>query len=243
MLKLLNKISSLAILFSFSFLSAQSISDLLKNENPAEGFRPFLKIGIKVDTDSFSLEGDAEIFDKNGKNAGSIQGRYTITVNNGRISVSGKKFDSDLIKFTPKFMLIKVGARMFRGEIEIWLKNGKLTVINEFCTFSDSVDITIVSSDLQVPDFFTPNGDGANDEFRVAYKSLKTFNGIIYSRWGRKVFQWTDPAKGWDGNINGRPAAEGGYFYIINAVGTDGQERSEERRGGQQCRYGWWAFD
>lgn len=100
----------------------------------------------------------------------------------------------------------------------------KLTVINDFCTFSDSVDITIVSSDLQVPDFFTPNGDGANDEFRVAYKSLKTFNGIIYSRWGRKVFQWTDPAKGWDGNINGRPAAEGGYFYIINAVGTDGQE-------------------
>jgi hypothetical protein len=130
-LKLLNKLFFLIIFLQGTFLSAQNISDFLKNENPAEGFRPFLKIGIKVDTDSFSLEGDAEIFDKNGKNAGSIQGRYTVTVNNGRISVSGKKFDSDMIKFTPKFMLIKVGARMFRGEIEIWLKNGKLTVIND----------------------------------------------------------------------------------------------------------------
>lgn len=130
-MKLLNKLFFLIIFLQGTFLSAQNISDFLKNENPAEGFRPFLKIGIKVDTDSFSLEGDAEIFDKNGKNAGSIQGRYTVTVNNGRISVSGKKFDSDMIKFTPKFMLIKVGARMFRGEIEIWLKNGKLTVIND----------------------------------------------------------------------------------------------------------------
>jgi gliding motility-associated-like protein len=100
----------------------------------------------------------------------------------------------------------------------------KLTVMNEFCSFSDSINITIVESGLQVPDIFTPNGDGVNDEFRVAYKSLKSFNGVIYSRWGRKVFQWTDPAKGWDGNINGRPAAEGGYFYVISAEGTDGQK-------------------
>lgn len=100
----------------------------------------------------------------------------------------------------------------------------KLSVMNDFCTFSDSVVITVVSSDLQVPDFFTPNGDGANDEFRVGYKSIKTFNGSIFSRWGRKVFQWTDPSKGWDGNIGGRPAAEGAYFYVITAEGTDGEK-------------------
>lgn len=100
----------------------------------------------------------------------------------------------------------------------------KVRISNAFCTFTDSVNITIVESGLQVPDVFTPNGDGINDEFKVAYKSLRTFKGIILNRWGRKVFQWTDPSKGWDGNINGRPAAEGGYFYVIEALGTDGIE-------------------
>ena len=100
----------------------------------------------------------------------------------------------------------------------------KVRISNAFCTFTDSVNITIVESGLQVPDVFTPNGDGINDEFKVAYKSLRTFKGIILNRWGRKVFQWTDPSKGWDGNITGRPAAEGGYFYVIEALGTDGIE-------------------
>ena len=35
------------------------------------------------------------------------------------------------------------------------------------------------------------------------------------------VYEWDDPAKGWDGTINGRPAAEGAYFYVIRALGTD----------------------
>ncbi len=112
-------------------MPGQNIEELLKNENPAEGFKPFLKIGIKVDVDSFSLEGDAEIVNKNGGIAGSIQGKYTVNVSDGKISVSGKTFNSEMIKLTPKFMLIKIGQRMFRGEIEIWIRNGKLTVIND----------------------------------------------------------------------------------------------------------------
>ncbi|HPV21379.1 MAG TPA: SpoIID/LytB domain-containing protein [bacterium] len=127
----MNRIILFSLLIVSFSLSGQNIEELLKNENPAEGFKPFLKIGIKVDTDSFPLEGDAEIFTKNGKNAGSIQGKYTVSVSKGKISVSGRTFNSEMIKLTPKFMLIKIGQRMFRGEIEIWLRNGKLTVIND----------------------------------------------------------------------------------------------------------------
>lgn len=72
-----------------------------------------------------------------------------------------------------------------------------------------------------VPNVFTPNGDGMNDEFRVAYRSIREFHCWIYNRWGHLVYSWDDPAKGWDGTINGRPAPEGAYYYVIRALGTD----------------------
>ena len=95
-------------------------------------------------------------------------------------------------------------------------------VNNAYCT-SDSSEVAVQISEsyLAVPNVFTPNGDGKNDEFRVAYRSLKEFHCWVYNRWGKLVFEWTDPAKGWDGTINGRPAAEGAYYYVIRALGTD----------------------
>ncbi len=98
-----------------------------------------------------------------------------------------------------------------------------LIVSNSYgCQDSTAVTVDVLESMLVVPNVFTPNGDGKNDEFRVAYKSIIEFHGWIYNRWGRKVFEWTDPAKGWDGTINGKSAAAGVYFYIIQATGSDG---------------------
>jgi len=104
----------------------------------------------------------------------------------------------------------------------------KLDASNAYCKDSGSIDIKVTTSALQVPNVFTPNGDGMNDEFRVAYISLASFQCWVYNRWGRKVFFWTDPQKGWDGTIGGKKAAEGSYFYIIKAVGTDGQKFSRK---------------
>ena len=72
-----------------------------------------------------------------------------------------------------------------------------------------------------IPNAISPNGDGMNDEFRVLYRSLREYHIWVYNRWGKLVYESTDPAKGWDGNINGRPAAEGAYYYVIRAIGTD----------------------
>ena len=86
---------------------------------------------------------------------------------------------------------------------------------------STEVTVSISVSDLRVPNVFTPNGDGLNDEFRVQYRSIVEFHCWVYNRWGKLVYEWTDPAKGWDGTINGKPAVEGAYFYVIRARGTD----------------------
>jgi gliding motility-associated-like protein len=97
-----------------------------------------------------------------------------------------------------------------------------VTVSNsKSCTFTDSIMVTVSESQIVAPNVFTPNGDGFNDEFRVAYKSITSFHCWIYNRWGRLVYEWTDPMKGWDGNIGGKKAAPGAYFYIIKALGSD----------------------
>ncbi len=102
------------------------------------------------------------------------------------------------------------------------------SVTNGQCT-SDSTEMLVAISEsyLKVPNVFTPNGDGQNDEFRVAFRSLREFHIWVYNRWGKLVYESTDPAKGWDGNINGRPAAEGAYYYVVRALGTDADKNAE----------------
>ncbi len=82
---------------------------------------------------------------------------------------------------------------------------------------------------LDLPNVFTPDGDGMNDKFAAVYRSVKEFKMIIFNRWGRKVFQTTDPGEAWDGKIGGKNAAEGVYFYVVTAKGYNkGEERKRE---------------
>ncbi len=78
---------------------------------------------------------------------------------------------------------------------------------------------------LEVPNVFTPDGDGINDVFIVKSRSLREFRGVIYNRNGQKLFEWTDPSEGWDGTTaRGREVPPGVYYYIIKGRGWDGKE-------------------
>lgn len=103
----------------------------------------------------------------------------------------------------------------------------KLKASSSECEVSDSVKVTVLESFIDVPNVFTPNGDGVNDEFRVVYRSIISFNAWVYNRWGRLVCKWSDPAKGWDGRINGKLAAPGAYYYVIEAIGSDKDKNGE----------------
>jgi gliding motility-associated-like protein len=89
---------------------------------------------------------------------------------------------------------------------------------------SDPFIVNVWNSELDVPNVFTPNGDGINDEFRVAYKSIKNFEMVVYNRWGRKVYEGKDPAKGWDGKVGGKIGDPGVYFYYIRGEGYNENE-------------------
>ena len=57
------------------------------------------------------------------------------------------------------------------------------------------------TSVLLMPNAFSPNGDGINDIYKPkeGYQNIKEFHAYIYNRWGQKLFEWSDPATGWDG--------------------------------------------
>ena len=112
----------------------------------------------------------------------------------------------------------------------------KLITTSNTCEYTDSLNVKVLESYIEAPNVFTPNGDGINDEWRVAYKSIERYQCIIQNRWGRTVFKSTDPGKGWDGTIGGRPAAEGTYYYVIIAYGTD-KFPETHRKAGQQTKY------
>jgi PKD repeat protein len=94
-------------------------------------------------------------------------------------------------------------------------------------TFKIEEPITVVPSELEAPNVFSPEGLEQNRYFKVRFKSIKEFHIRIYSRTGNLVYKAdvTDLYSwdGWDGNImnSNRPAPPGAYFYVIEATGYD----------------------
>ncbi|MCR5697666.1 MAG: gliding motility-associated C-terminal domain-containing protein [Marinilabiliaceae bacterium] len=90
------------------------------------------------------------------------------------------------------------------------------------CQSSDSsFTISVTEAEIGFPEAFTPNGDGVNDLFLPAYKSIKSYKISIMNRWGREVYKGTSPSEGWNGKINGQEAPAGTYFYIVDAEAYD----------------------
>lgn len=85
---------------------------------------------------------------------------------------------------------------------------------------SEPFTVAIGQSDLKCPNAFSPNGDGVNDQWRVSYRSLISFECHIFSRSGKQMAHLTDPAQGWDG----KGARPGTYYYVIRAEGSDGKK-------------------
>lgn len=86
----------------------------------------------------------------------------------------------------------------------------------------ETYTVSIGASDLRIPNAFTPNGDGINDVWRVAYRSLLSFSCTIFDRYGNEIYSFNDPTGGWDGKYKGKTVKPGVYFYVIEAEGADG---------------------
>jgi gliding motility-associated-like protein len=101
----------------------------------------------------------------------------------------------------------------------------------EGCTGAGSITIAVVgSSNIIVPNAFTPNGDGHNDVLRVDAIGIRDFKYFtIFNRWGQEVFSTGNPGIGWDGTRAGR--AQDAGVYVWTAMGLDFSGKQVLRKG------------
>jgi gliding motility-associated-like protein len=106
-------------------------------------------------------------------------------------------------------------------------------VADTVCGTKDSVQVqyALVGADLDsltLPNVFTPNGDGVNDEFRLRPTEAQALDQLflkVYNRWGQEVFRTSDPNFSWDGRYLGRALSPGVYLYHAtwqSACGSSG---------------------
>jgi len=100
----------------------------------------------------------------------------------------------------------------------------RVTVANENCIKSDTVQITLCkqSTNVWIPNAFTPNGDGLNDYFMVeSTGDFAEFHLVIYNRWGNLIFETDNPKVGWDGKYKGDYVEPGTYAYSLSFTGKE----------------------
>lgn len=84
----------------------------------------------------------------------------------------------------------------------------------------DSVIIEEISL-LDIPNAFSPNGDGFNDEFLPFNYGMANYELTIYNRWGEVVFSTSTASIGWDGTFEGKVQEIGTYVYVVSGSGVD----------------------
>ena len=97
------------------------------------------------------------------------------------------------------------------------------------CIVTDTAMIrTVTDGRVNLPNAFTPNGDGKNDVFYVlGSKEIDMISEFsIYDRYGQKIFGAKDvpannPVYGWNGTVKGKKGAQGTYVYAITILFHD----------------------
>jgi len=91
------------------------------------------------------------------------------------------------------------------------------------CSASDSINVLTCDTNscrngYFIPNVFTPNGDGKNDEFGLIRKAniepAGYFTMLIYNRIGEVVFETDNENSSWDGRYKGKEAQPGVYVYV-----------------------------
>lgn len=76
---------------------------------------------------------------------------------------------------------------------------------------------------LMYPKFFTPNGDGSNDHWKIKFSTFESDLSVkIFDRYGKFIKELSHNDTGWDGTYNGEPLPSTDYWFVITRA--NGQE-------------------
>lgn len=186
------------------------------------------------------------VTDVNGCSATGLAGVFTVPSTPGVVAAITPTTASGNVPFTVTFNNNSTGASNYQWNFgngtSTNTQNATITYTN-IGTYTvtmiasnggclDTVTAVIVvdvESWINIPNIFSPNGDGINDEFLIFSNGIRDLNCDIFNRWGEKVYTLYSPKQMWDGKMfNGSQASEGTYYYILKAKGYDGKEYDKQ---------------
>lgn len=102
-------------------------------------------------------------------------------------------------------------SQLYPGSYSVELKDGN------GCTLEETFEVDVMPDEcLEIPNTFTPNGDGTNDTWQI--KNAYIYDGIvvrIFNKWGNLLFESKGYQQPWDGNFNSNVLPVGTYYYVI----------------------------
>ncbi|MDP4210390.1 MAG: gliding motility-associated C-terminal domain-containing protein [Bacteroidota bacterium] len=161
----------------------------------------------------FSWTGDSVV---SGKNSAPFKVTFT---NN---SINGLKYtwyfaNIDTFRTTERTPLIRTFYQPKTYYISL------VSESSELCTDTIIKEIKVDKPQIECPNVFTPGGK--NPYFKISNISIRKFRIIIFSRWGKKVYEQEGENmldwEGWDGNIGGSQASDGAYYYTLEVYTWD----------------------
>ncbi len=120
----------------------------------------------------------------------------------------------------PAFTAVNTGSQPVTATITVNSTNGNCG--GEVRRFK--ITVLPLNRDVFVPNVFTPNGDGRNDQLFVFGNYITKLEMRIFNQWGEMIKLINNPAAGWDGTHNGKPQPVGVYVYTLRATLADGTE-------------------
>ena len=162
-----------------------------------------------------------------------IPPRYTWEIDTCDLEVLARADSPFAVSFGWVWNRARITPGRFRQIFEAQPGSNRLGMITQpgsVCADSAFTMLEVPEPDanLFIPNVFTPNGDGYNDEFRITgIRQCEFYNLYVYNRWGQVMFfsgrtppRLAPPAldgskEAWDGTFDDKPAAEGVFYYIL----------------------------
>jgi gliding motility-associated-like protein len=185
-------------------------------------FHPDIRVELGEDT--FLCEGDSVVLDASWPGA-------TYSWTSSPQTLSGNLSASSQVIYLESGSTSTPPGVTLQTEEEV---NYVVTITEGPCTIVESRKISIqeeqcdsVACKFEIPNVFTPNGDGVNDLLRISNPCPEIpYRVSIYNRWGQLLYGGSQTFRQWDGFINGEPASSGTYFVVIEQDGVSAQRTS-----------------